>query len=162
MGCERIPGHTASCSGHNTYPTRILYENRNSKAVVGCLESTLEAKAREESVSAACAGEGARLAIMRALALPPSESCSSIVSLEFLQSNSMVLRADASATASRYALPHFPLLTCQSVQTRRCCNPIACAGSTVASVSLSEQQDVPLDSTMTDTSRSRDLYGPCK
>ena len=48
--------------------------------------STFEAKAKEESVSAACAGEGARLAIMSALALPPSESCSSMVSLEFLQS----------------------------------------------------------------------------
>ncbi len=46
---------------------------------------TLEAKAKEDRVSVACAGEGARLAIMSALALPPSESCRSIVSLEFLQ-----------------------------------------------------------------------------
>ena len=49
------------------------------------LSGTFEAKARDDSVSVACAGEGARLAIMRALALPPRESCSSIVSLEFLQ-----------------------------------------------------------------------------
>ena len=49
---------------------------------------TLEAKAREERVSVACAGEGARLAIISALALPPSESCSSIVSFEFLQAAS--------------------------------------------------------------------------
>ena len=32
----------------------------------------------------ACTGDGARLAIISAFALPPSESCSSIVSLEFL------------------------------------------------------------------------------
>ncbi len=46
---------------------------------------TLEAKAREERVSDAWAGEGARLATISAFALPPSESCSSIVSLEFLR-----------------------------------------------------------------------------
>ena len=45
---------------------------------------TFEAKAREERVSVACTGDGARLAIISALALPPNESCSSIVSLEFL------------------------------------------------------------------------------
>ena len=45
---------------------------------------TLEAKAREEKVSPACATTGATLQNMSALASPPSESCSSIVSLEFL------------------------------------------------------------------------------
>ena len=48
-------------------------------------DSTFEANAREDSVSVACAGLGARLAIISALAFPPNESCSSIVSLEFLQ-----------------------------------------------------------------------------
>ena len=48
-------------------------------------DSTFEANAREDSVSVACAGLGARLAIISALAFPPKESCSSIVSLEFLQ-----------------------------------------------------------------------------
>ncbi len=55
------------------------------------LQSTFEAKAREERVSVACSGEGARLAIMSALALPPNESCSSIVSLEFLQGTACLI-----------------------------------------------------------------------
>ena len=47
--------------------------------------STLEAKARLEKVSAAWTATGATLQNMSAFESPPSESCSSIVSFEFLQ-----------------------------------------------------------------------------
>ena len=47
---------------------------------------TLDAKLRLEKVSPACSATGAMLQNMSALASPPSESCSSIVSLEFLYS----------------------------------------------------------------------------
>jgi hypothetical protein len=46
---------------------------------------TLDAKLRLEKVSPACRAAGATLQNMSALASPPSESCSSIVSLEFLR-----------------------------------------------------------------------------
>ena len=45
---------------------------------------TLEAKARLEKVSAAWMATGATLQNMSAFESPPSESCSSIVSFEFL------------------------------------------------------------------------------
>ena len=66
----------------NAQPESIIIRQQQI-TVAQC--STFEANAREDSVSMACAGLGARLAIISALALPPSESCSSIVSLEFLQ-----------------------------------------------------------------------------
>jgi len=56
--------------------------------VYGNAAPTLEAKARLEKVSAACTATGATLQNMSAFESPPSESCSNIVSFEFLQAGS--------------------------------------------------------------------------
>ena len=72
---------------------------------------TLDAKTREERVSGACAGEGDRLAIISALASPPSESCSSMVSLEFLHAQQALCVSCAESTAvqcSNRLLQHKP------------------------------------------------------
>lgn len=99
---------------------------------------TFDAKTREERVSGACAGEGDRLAIISALASPPSESCSSMVNLEFLPTRTTgVLRAGPEKAQLRCAV--YAVLQqrrpTEAIRDRSLL-PVACLGSTCVSAAL--------------------------